>query len=64
MVAVFFPIFLNDLPQMWKNRNSLVADDATFYAIATALTDVQWDLSNTETWTWQLHKAFFYNAVQ
>ena len=46
--------FINDLPLTW-NRNGLFADDATFYASASNLTDVQVqlqrDLSNTETWT-------------
>ena len=38
---VLFLLFVNDLPLSWKNRNGLFADDATFYASATTLTDVQ-----------------------
>ena len=52
---VLFLLFVNDLSLSWKNRNSLFADDATFYASAKTLTDVQiqlqQDLSNTATWT-------------
>ena len=52
---VLFLLFINDLPLTWKNRNGLFADDATFYASATTLTDVQVqlqrDLSNTATWS-------------
>jgi len=48
-------LFINDLPLTWKNRNGLFADDATFYASASNLTDVQvqlqQDLSNMATWT-------------
>ena len=47
---VFFLLFINDLPLTWKNRNDLFADNATFYASASNLTDVQVqlerDLSN------------------
>ena len=52
---VFFLLFINNLPLSWKNSSGLFADDATFYASATSLTDVriqlQKDLSNTATWT-------------
>ena len=52
---VLFLLSINDLPLTWKNRNGLFADDATFYANASNLTDfqvqLQWDLSNTETGT-------------
>ena len=52
---VLFLLFVNDLPLSWKNSYGLFADDATFYASATSLTDVQLqlqqDLSNTATWT-------------
>ena len=48
-------LFINDLPLTWKNKNGPFADDATFYASASTLTDVQvqlqWDLPNTATWT-------------
>ena len=48
-------LFINNLPLTWKNRNGLFADDATFYASASNLTDVQvqlqQDLSNMVTWT-------------
>ena len=50
-----FLLFINDLRLTWKNRNGLFADDATFYANASNLTDVQVQLqrklSNTVTWT-------------
>ena len=52
---VLFLLFVNDLPLSWKNRNGLFADNATFYASATTLTDVQvqlqQDLSDMATWT-------------
>ena len=52
---ILFLLFIIDLPLTWKNRNGLFADDATFYASASTLTDVQVqlqrDLSNTATWT-------------
>ena len=48
-------LFINDLPLTWKNKNGLFADDATFYASVSTLTNVQEqlqrDLSNTVTWT-------------
>ena len=50
---VFFLLFINDLPLIWKNSNGLFADDATFYVSASTVTDVevqlQRDLSNTAT---------------
>ena len=50
-----FLLFINDLPLTWKNKNGLFADDATFYASASTLTDVQvqlqWDVSKMVTWT-------------
>ena len=51
-----FLLFINELPLYWESRNGLFADvDATFYASATALTDVQLqlqrDLNSTATWT-------------
>ena len=52
---VLFLLFVNDLHLSWKNSYGLFADDTTFYASATSLTDVQLqlqqDLSNTGTWT-------------
>ena len=52
---VLFLLFINDLPLTWTNRNDLFADDATFYASAPNLSDVQVklqrDLSITATWT-------------
>ena len=52
---VFFLLFINDLSLTWKNRKGLFADDDTFYASTSNLTDVQVqlqrDLSNTATWT-------------
>ena len=52
---VLFLPFVHDLPLSWKNSYGLFADDATFCASATSLTDVQLqlqqDLSNTVTWT-------------
>ena len=48
-------LFINDLPLTWKNKDGLFADDATFYASVSTLTNVQEqlqrDLSNTVTWT-------------
>ena len=38
---VLFLLSINDLPLTWKNRNGLFADNATFYASASNLTDVQ-----------------------
>ena len=38
---VLFLLVINDLPLTWKNRNSLFAVNATFYASASNLTDVQ-----------------------
>ena len=53
--TVLFLLSINDLSVTWKNRNGLFADNSTFYASASNLTDVQVqlqrDLSNTETWT-------------
>ena len=50
-----FLLFINDLPLSWESRNGLFADDATFYASATTLTDVQLqpqrDLNSTAMWT-------------
>ena len=50
-----FLLFINDLPLTWKNKNGLFADDATFYASASTLTDVQVqlqrDVSKMVTWT-------------
>ena len=55
MGPVLFLLFINDLPLIWKNRNGLFTNDATFYASASNLIDVQVqlqrDLSNTATWT-------------
>ena len=52
---VLFLLVINDLPLTWTNRNGLFVDDATFYASASNLTDVQVplqrDLSITATWT-------------
>jgi len=52
---VLFLLFIKDLPLTWTNRKGLFAVDATFYASAPNLTDVQVqlqrDLSNTATWT-------------
>ena len=49
-----FLLFINDLPLTWKNKNGLFADDATFYASASTLTDVQLqlqrDVSKMVTW--------------
>ena len=39
-----FLLFINDLPLCWESRNGLFADDATFYASTTTLTDVQLQL--------------------
>lgn len=51
----FFLLFISDLPLSWESRNGLFADDATFYASATTLSDVQLqlqrDLNSTATWT-------------
>ena len=51
--TVLFLLSINDLSVTWKNRNGLFADNSTFYASASNLTDVQVqlqrDLSNTET---------------
>jgi len=48
--ATLLLLFINDLPLTWKNKNGLFADDATFYASASTLTNVQvqlqWDLPN------------------
>ena len=50
-----FLLFINDLPLTWKNKNGLFADDATFYASASTLTDVQVqlqrDVSKMVRWT-------------
>ena len=50
---VLFLLVINDLPLAWTNRNGLFVDDATFYASASNLTDVQLqlqrDLSITAT---------------
>ena len=50
-----FVLFINDLSLTWKNKNGLFADDATFYASASTLTDVQVqlqrDVSKMVTWT-------------
>ena len=50
-----FLLFINDLSLTWKNKNGLFADDATFYASASTLTDVQVqlqrDVSKMVTWT-------------
>ena len=55
MGPVLFLLFINDLPLIWKNRNGLFTNDATLYASASNLIDVQVqlqrDLSNTATWT-------------
>ena len=52
--TLFF-LFINDLSLTWKNKNGLFADDATFYASASTLTDVQVklqrDVSKMVTWT-------------
>ena len=61
---ILFLLFVNDLPLTWKNRNGLFADNATFYASASTLTDVQVqlqrDLSNTATWSTKDHGVAAY----
>ena len=52
---IFFLLLINDLPLSWESRNGLFPDDATFYASATTLTDIQLklqrDLNSTAIWT-------------